>query len=96
MNNQLKEKLNLAPWRPSSQNASYLNQFPEYVPPNPQPSKDDIQQMIRFKVQRLKLLQAHAGNDIFRPVGKSCHTYPVQSIICMNVERTPPSKLFGK
>lgn len=73
-----KEKVKLPEiqWRPSSSNMHYA--FPEYIPPNPFPAKSQIIEKLQEKVAELKKKQPER---VFKPLGTSCHTHPVHSII---------------
>ncbi|KAI9220562.1 hypothetical protein BC828DRAFT_383249 [Blastocladiella britannica] len=83
------------PWRPTSSAQPYLSSFPEYAPPNPQPSRTDMEAAIRDAVAARKAAAADASSGRFRPVGSSCHSYPMTSIIEMNVPKAPSMRVRG-
>ncbi|KAI9187567.1 hypothetical protein H9P43_001956 [Blastocladiella emersonii ATCC 22665] len=80
------------PWRPPSHSQPYLNTFPEYKAHNPHPAKTEIEAAVREKVQAAKEHQSDS-HERFRPVGASCHSYPIKSIVEMNVPRAPSARM---
>ncbi|KAJ1508036.1 hypothetical protein HMI56_007494 [Coelomomyces lativittatus] len=74
-------------WKPNAGCSSFLNPFPEYKPPYPQPSKVELQSQIREKLQ---LRKTQTMTDLkFKPVGATCHSYPIKSLIQMNIPKSP-------
>ncbi|KAJ1516690.1 hypothetical protein HMI54_008527 [Coelomomyces lativittatus] len=78
-------------WKPNAGCSSFLNPFPEYKPPYPQPSKVELQSQIREKLQ---LRKTQTMTDLkFKPVGATCHSYPIKSLIQMNIPKSPSAHI---
>ncbi|KNE61921.1 hypothetical protein AMAG_07190 [Allomyces macrogynus ATCC 38327] len=80
------------PWKPPSQSQPYLNAFPEYQAPYPHPPKAEIEAQVREQVEADKAARSAAG-PLFKPVGTSCHSHPMTSLVELGVPRAPSTRL---